>query len=61
MPIIIVLLVIALVALFVWWVEKYWPISITFKRIIQGAAVILVVIWLLRIFGIWQIIMGVTV
>lgn len=61
MPVVMIILVIALVAAFVWWIEKYWPISVTFKRIIQGVAVIGVAIWLLRVLGLWQMIMGVTV
>lgn len=58
MSIILILLVIVLVGFGLWLIEKYVPMKSVFVRILEAVAVIAVVIWLLQVFGIWQMILS---
>ena len=53
MPILTILLVLVLVGLVVWAVNKYVPMTASFKNIFNVVAVILTIIWLLKVFGVF--------
>lgn len=52
MSLITVIVVLAVVGMLVWLVNTYLPIAPPFKKIITAVAVIVVVLWLLGVFGI---------
>jgi len=52
MPILTVILVLIGVGVLLWVVNTYIPMQRTIKSILNAVVVILVVIWLLRIFGV---------
>jgi len=51
MDLINVIIVLMVVGVFLWLINTYLPMQGTIKSILNGVVVILVVIWLLRIFG----------
>lgn len=52
MPLLTILIVLIVVGVILWLVEKYIPMNVTIKRIFFAVVIIIVVIWLLRISGI---------
>lgn len=58
MPILQIILMIALVGFIVWLVEAYVPMPPVFKRILEAAIVIVLIIWLLQVSGMWGYLMG---
>lgn len=46
-----IILVIAVVGLLLWLVETYVPMPHPIKRILEGVVVLVLVLWLLQIFG----------
>ena len=52
MPLIHLLFVLAVVGVLLWLVNTYLPVNAKIKRILNIVVVIVVVIWLLRAFGI---------
>ena len=53
MPILNVLLLIIVAGLLLWLVNRYIPMQSTLKMILNAVVVIIVIIWLLKIFGVW--------
>ena len=53
MPILNVLLIIIVAGLLLWLVNRYIPMQGTIKMILNAVVVIIVIIWLLKIFGVW--------
>ncbi len=53
MPILNVLLIIIVAGLLLWLVNRYIPMQSTIKMILNAVVVIIVIIWLLKIFGVW--------
>lgn len=51
MSIITIILVIALVGLVLWTVERFIPMDITVKRILEGVVIMCLIVWLLQSFG----------
>jgi hypothetical protein len=51
MPLINVVIVIAIVGLLLWLVNRYIPMQGTIKGILNGVVVIALIIWLLKVFG----------
>jgi hypothetical protein len=51
MPLINIVVVIAIVGLLLWIVNRYIPMQGTIKGILNGVVVIALIIWLLRAFG----------
>ena len=51
MPLINIVVVIAIVGLLLWLVNRYIPMHGTIKGILNGVVVIALIIWLLKIFG----------
>ncbi len=52
MPLLQVVVVLAVVGLLLWLVNRYIPMQGTIKSILNGVVVIGVVLWLLNIFGV---------
>ena len=52
MPILTIIIVIILVGLLLWFAESYIPMSPPIKRILQGVVVLILILWLLQVFGI---------
>lgn len=53
MPLLNVLLVIIVAGLLLWLVNRYIPMQSTIKMILNLVVVIILIIWLLKIFGVW--------
>lgn len=58
MPIVLILLALVAVGVVLWLINTKVPwIDPTVKQIINVVAIILVVIWLMRVFGLWSLLM----
>jgi len=55
MPLLNVFIVLIVVGVILWLVNSYIPMDSKIKRILNVVAVILVIIWLLRVFGILDV------
>lgn len=53
MPLLNVVLILIAVGVLLWLVNAYIPMARPIKTILNGVVVIAVVIWLLKIFGVW--------
>ncbi|MES2847848.1 MAG: Thivi_2564 family membrane protein [Bacteroidota bacterium] len=53
MPILTVVLILIGVGVLLWLINKYIPMQGTIKNILNAVVVIVVVIWLLKVFGVW--------
>ena len=54
MPILTILLVLVVVGVVLWLVDTYIPIQPAIKKIINIVMVVVLIIWLLQIFGAWH-------
>jgi hypothetical protein len=54
MPLLHVVLVIVVVGVLLWLVNAYIPMQSTVKKILNAVVVIVLVLWLLGVFGIWD-------
>jgi hypothetical protein len=61
MPLLTVLAVILVVGVLLWLVNTYIPMQATIKRILNAVVVIILVIWLLKVFGVWDSLSNLTV
>jgi hypothetical protein len=61
MSVITVLLVICVVGVLLWLVNSYLPMDAKIKRILNIVVVIVLVVWLLRVFGVWGYLTRLTV
>lgn len=61
MPLLTILTVVLVVGVLLWLVNTYIPMQATIKRILNAVVVIILVIWLLKAFGIWNSLANVTV
>lgn len=52
MPLLTIIIVIVLAGLALWLVDKYIPMDAVIKRILQGVVVLVLIVWLLQVFGI---------
>jgi len=52
MPLVTVVVTLAVVGLLLWLVNRFIPMQSQIKGILNGVVVIVVVIWLLRLFGV---------
>ena len=55
MPILTIFVVLIIIGLLLWLVNKYVPMDAKIKTIINVVAVVIVIIWLLQVFGILNI------
>ncbi|HEX5034305.1 MAG TPA: Thivi_2564 family membrane protein [bacterium] len=53
MPILYIVLVLIVVGVLLWLVNNYIPMAGSIKTILNVVVVIAVVIWLLKVFGVW--------
>ena len=54
MPILTIIGVLIVVGVLLWLVNSYIPMQNSIKRILNAVIVILVVVWLLKAFGLWS-------
>ncbi len=54
MPLLTVVLILIGVGVLLWLINKYIPMQGTIKNILNAVVVIVVVIWLLKVFGVWD-------
>ncbi|MFU8842934.1 MAG: Thivi_2564 family membrane protein [Bacteroidales bacterium] len=52
MPVLTILIVILVVGVILWLVNSYIPMQNTVKRILNAVVIIILVIWLLKVFGV---------
>jgi hypothetical protein len=61
MPLLTILLVIIIAGVLLWLVNAFIPMDYKIKKIFNAVVVIIVVIWLLKVFGIIDYLMNITV
>lgn len=61
MPILPIILTIVIVGILMWAVNAYIPMAPKIKQLLNIVVVILLILWLLRLFGVWDYMAGVTV
>ncbi|GAB2767536.1 hypothetical protein GCM10027275_07420 [Rhabdobacter roseus] len=61
MPLLTILAVVLVVGVLLWLINTYIPMQATIKRILNAVVVIILVIWLLKVFGLWDSLASVTV
>lgn len=61
MPILTILLVIIAAGVILWLVNSYIPMQRTIKNILNAVVVIILVIWLLNVFGVLESLKNVTI
>ena len=54
MPLITVIIVLVAVGVLLWLINTYVPMDAKIKNILNYAVVIIVILWLLNVFGIWS-------
>ena len=61
MPILTILIVIIVAGVILWLVNSYIPMQRTIKSILNAVVVIILVIWLLNVFGVLESLKNVTI
>ncbi len=61
MPVLTVLIVIVVVGVLLWLINSYIPMQRTVKRILNAVVIIILVIWLLNVFGFLATLQNITV
>lgn len=61
MPLVNVVLVLIVVGVLLWLINRFIPMAGSIKSILNAVVVIAVVLWLLNVFGLWSYINGVHV
>ena len=61
MPILTVLIVIVVAGVILWLVNSYIPMQRTIKNILNAVVVIILVVWLLNVFGVLDSLRNVTI
>ena len=61
MPILTVIIVILVVGVLLWLINSYIPMQRTIKKILNAVIVIILVIWLLKVFGVLSSLQGITI
>ena len=54
MPVLTILIVLIVAGVLLWLVNTYIPMQRTLKNILNAVVVIIVVIWLLKVFGVFE-------
>ncbi len=54
MPILQILLVIIVVGVVLWLINRYIPMQSSIKTILNVVVIIILIIWLLKVFGVWN-------
>ena len=61
MPLIQVIVVLIVVGVLLWLINRYIPMAASIKSILNAVVVIAVVVWLLKVFGLWSYITNIHV
>ena len=61
MPILTIIIVILVVGVLLWLINSYIPMQRTIKSILNAVVVIILVIWLLKVFGVLDSLQNITV
>ncbi|MDY0102702.1 MAG: Thivi_2564 family membrane protein [Lentimicrobium sp.] len=61
MPVLTILIVILVVGVILWLINSYIPMQRTVKNILNAVVVIILVIWLLKVFGLLESLQNLTV
>ncbi|MDD3357211.1 MAG: hypothetical protein PHP72_09880 [Dysgonamonadaceae bacterium] len=61
MPILTIIIVILVVGVILWLINRYIPMQRTIKSILNAVVIIVLVIWLLRVFGLLDSLQNITV
>ena len=61
MPLVTILLVLIIVGVFLWLINSYITMDGKIKTILNAVVVIVLLIWLLRVFGLWDSISNVRI
>lgn len=61
MPLVQVIIVLIVVGVLLWLINRYLPMAASIKSILNAVVVIAVVVWLLKVFGLWSYIMHIRV
>jgi len=61
MPLLTILLVIIAAGVILWVVNSYIPMQSTLKRILNIVVVLIVIVWLLKVFGLFSYLTNITV
>ncbi len=61
MPILTVIIVILVVGVLLWLINSYIPMQRTIKNILNAVVIIILVIWLLKVFGLLASLQNITV
>lgn len=61
MPILTIIIVILVVGVILWLINRYIPMQHTIKNILNAVVVIVLVIWLLKVFGVLSSLQNITV
>ncbi len=61
MPILTILIVIIVAGVILWLVNNYIPMQRTIKNILNAVVVIILVVWLLNVFGVLESLKSVTI
>jgi hypothetical protein len=60
-PLIQVIIVLIVVGVLLWLINSYLPMAASIKSILNAVVVIVVVVWLLKVFGLWSYITNIHV
>jgi hypothetical protein len=60
MPVLNIVLILIGVGVLLWLINKYIPMQGKIKSILNAVVVIVVVVWLLKVFGVWDKLLNVT-
>ncbi len=61
MPLVTLVITLIVVGVLLWLVNTYIPMDGKIKQILNAVVVIVVIIWLLRVFGVWGTVENVTI
>jgi hypothetical protein len=61
MPLFTILIVLVVAGVLLWLVNTYIPMDVKIRRILNVVVVIILVIWLLKVFGLFSYLMAITV
>jgi hypothetical protein len=53
-PLIQVVIVLIVVGVLLWLINRYIPMAASIKSILNAVVVIVVIVWLLKVFGVWN-------
>lgn len=61
MPLIEIIIVLIVVGVLLWLINTYIPMAASIKSILNAVVVIVVVVWLLKVFGLWAYVTNIRV